>query len=250
MKIIINADDLGLSVPVNDAIFALMDERRITSATVLANAPSVADAAGRLGELPHCSFGAHLNLSEFKPLSGHPALHPILDEHGCFAGNRLREIKIDHTLKEAIFAEWSAQLDRLYALKIPISHIDSHHHMHTVPALLPIVKRLQAKFGIQRVRISMNIYDPTKPRPRLRLATKALWNTALRLWHKTITTERFTSFEIFSKIAMVGHPKYKTIELMVHPGGSDFDAETALLWGSWLQEMKVPAQLISYNDLT
>jgi predicted glycoside hydrolase/deacetylase ChbG (UPF0249 family) len=250
MKIIINADDLGLSVPVNDAIFALMDERRITSATVLANAPGLEDAATRLTERPHCSFGAHLNLSEFKPLSGHADLHPILDEQGSFAGNRLREIKIDSKLREAIFVEWSAQLDRLYALKIPVSHIDSHHHMHTVPELLPVVKRLQEKFRIKRVRISMNIYDPTQPTPRLRLATKVIWNTALRHWHKTVTTERFTSFEIFSKFADSGYPKCATIELMVHPGGPDFDAETALLWGPWLQEMKVPAQLISYNELT
>ncbi|MGH8658890.1 MAG: ChbG/HpnK family deacetylase [Gammaproteobacteria bacterium] len=45
MKIIINADNLGLSEPVNDAIFAMMRAGRVTSATLVANGAAVEDAA-------------------------------------------------------------------------------------------------------------------------------------------------------------------------------------------------------------
>ncbi|MGQ9919950.1 MAG: ChbG/HpnK family deacetylase, partial [Desulfobacca sp.] len=40
MRLIVNADDLGLSPEVNEGIFALMSRRQLTSATILANAPS------------------------------------------------------------------------------------------------------------------------------------------------------------------------------------------------------------------
>src|ERR1700687_3982114 len=113
MKIIINADDLGIHRDVNDAIFALMGERRITSATLLANGAEVEDAARRLDGFPYCSFGAHLNLSEFRPLTTGAGLKPILRADGCFAGNRLREIRSTGALREAVFAEWSAQVERL-----------------------------------------------------------------------------------------------------------------------------------------
>src|SRR6266516_2916301 len=120
MKVIINADDLGVSTEVNEAIFALMAARRITSATLLANGPAVTEAAGRLSEFPRCSFGAHLNLSEFRPLTSHPGLRPILAEDGCFAGNRVREIAISPVVRVGIFQEWSAQVERLQSLGVPL----------------------------------------------------------------------------------------------------------------------------------
>ena len=132
MKIIINADDLGLSPAVNHAIFALMEEGRITSATLMANAPAAEEAAQRLARLPRCSFGVHLVGTELRPLSSHPGLAPLLNEKGEFAGN-LRRISITPAIANGIFAEWCAQIDRALALGVPVSHIDSHHHSHTEP---------------------------------------------------------------------------------------------------------------------
>ena len=48
MKIIINADDLGLSCLVNDEIFSLIANGRITSSTIMANAPATEDALASL----------------------------------------------------------------------------------------------------------------------------------------------------------------------------------------------------------
>ena len=78
MRIIINADDLGISQEVNDAIFGLMAEGKVTSATILANGPAVEEAARRVAEFPECSFGVHLNLTEFKPWTmGPPSGFPM-----------------------------------------------------------------------------------------------------------------------------------------------------------------------------
>lgn len=247
MKIILNADDLGASEAVNDAIFALIAERRITSATLLANGPSVEHATRRLREFPRCSFGAHLNLTQFKPVGDDPELAPLLGEDGCFAGNRVREVALGPKLCRAIFREWTAQLERLGRLGVSLSHFDSHHHVHTVPALFPVVKWLQHSSGIRRVRISMNLYDGTVSR-RLVLA-KAVWNRALRYCPPTATTEIFTAFQVFAHTPKERLRGCDSIELMVHPGNSRFEQETRLLSSEWLDRLPFAARCVSYSEL-
>lgn len=248
-RIIVNADDLGLNAKVNQAIFELISRGRVTSATLLANGAAVEEAARRLREFTQASFGVHLNASELQPLAPTPGLAPILDERGCFAGNRLREIPITRSLRQALFIEWSAQVRRLLDLGVPLSHIDGHHHMHTVPVLFPVLKRVQSEFGLTKVRISMNIYPRTNPPPKDLLMKKALWNTALRYWGITKTTAGFTSLETFCDVATELPNKHETIELMVHPGNPGFASETAILSKPWEEQLPSPVRFVSYLDI-
>src|SRR5271169_4294776 len=96
IQIIVNADDLGMSAEVNEAIFRAMENGVITSATMLSNGSAVVPAARRLRRFPNCSFGVHLNLTEFQPLGAESptALSSILDEQHCFNGNAIREVRI------------------------------------------------------------------------------------------------------------------------------------------------------------
>ena len=114
MKIIVNGDDLGISSAVNDAIFALMEEGRVTSATLMTNAPAAEDASRHLGKLPNCSFGVHLE-TDFRALSSQPGPVPPPNGNGEFAGN-LRRITITPADAGRIFTEWCAQRDRALAL--------------------------------------------------------------------------------------------------------------------------------------
>jgi predicted glycoside hydrolase/deacetylase ChbG (UPF0249 family) len=78
MMIIVNAEDLGLSVDVNEAIFDLMDRGNVTSCSLLANAPSTEEATVKSRRYKDQSFGVHLNITEFRPLTKSAALSPIL----------------------------------------------------------------------------------------------------------------------------------------------------------------------------
>jgi len=130
-----------------------------------------------------------------------------------------------------------------------ISHLDSHHHMHTVPKVFPVLKQVQRRFDIRRVRQTMNIYPTDKSIPRRLLVSKALWNWALRNYFATATTNGFTSLEIFHRTAAWLERKYTVVELMVHPGGEAFTAETVLLTREWWRDLPFPIQMISYNEL-
>jgi predicted glycoside hydrolase/deacetylase ChbG (UPF0249 family) len=84
MKIIINADDLGISRLVNDEIFSLIAKGRISSATIMANAPATEDALARLSQFPQASYGVHMNCTQFAPLTKDEALKPLLADNGEF----------------------------------------------------------------------------------------------------------------------------------------------------------------------
>ena len=79
IQVIINADDLGMSRAVNDATFSLIERGSITSATIMANGPEVEQAIARLTAFPAASYGIHLNLTEFHPISAAKGLAPLLN---------------------------------------------------------------------------------------------------------------------------------------------------------------------------
>lgn len=200
-QIIVNADDLGVSSEVNDAIFGLMATGRVTSSTMLANGPLLAEAAVRGRGFPRCSIGVHLNLTQFEPLTCDSGLDPILNEKGEFNSNRIREIKVGSLLRKAIFKEWVAQIDRLRALGVEPSHIDSHHHVHTIPSLFLVLKRVQKATDIRKVRLSMNLYGSRAKASGFLLLKKRLWNFALRRFYSTATTERMSDLKVFMETA-------------------------------------------------
>jgi predicted glycoside hydrolase/deacetylase ChbG (UPF0249 family) len=251
-KVIINADDLGLSQRVNDAIFGLMDRGRLTSATMMANGPALEDAAARSNSFPRCSFGVHLNLTDLRPITTDPALKPLLNDSGEFA-RRARDVPYNDALLGAVEREWTAQIEKVRSLGIPISHVDSHHHTHTHAPLFKVLKRVQARTGIHRVRTTMNLYHPADPlvgglKQRLR---KQGWHAALRwLSPRTKTTDLFTWFWIYHDL-LPAVPRANTVELMVHPGSDDpiFKREEQLMDTPWESRSKSPIKLISYNDL-
>ncbi len=248
-RIIVNADDLGWSRQVNDGARALMEAGLVTSATIMANGPCWAEAVALAHARSSLSFGVHLNLTGGRPLCPSRMLEPLLDD----AGNFRKLASYGHlpcSVLEGIFRELCAQVERLQQHGISISHLDSHQYIHTQPRFFGILKRLQRRFGIRKVRISKNLYAPGKvfPSPLL-LYGKAVWNFALRNLYRTRTTACFTDFATFLEVARHGELPYATLELMVHPGNEKFAEETALL-SSWRpQDLPFPVRLITYDEL-
>jgi chitin disaccharide deacetylase len=250
LQIIVNADDLGIGTDVNDAVFALMAKGKITSATILANGPALADALLQIPNFPQCSFGVHLNLTQFTAMTAdsNPGLKSILNTDGTFRGN-IREVSISRDLRRAIYVEWSAQIETLRSAGVKLSHIDSHHHVHTIPALFTVLKRIQKRFGIRKVRISMNLYPAGHRAPRSLLLKKALWNLALAYFYRTITTAGFGSSVVLKDLVNSGRPRCKSIELMTHPGNTVSASEVSALNDGWLNNLNFPFQLVSYDKL-
>jgi|ERR1022692_669353 predicted glycoside hydrolase/deacetylase ChbG (UPF0249 family) len=250
MRIIVNADDLGISEPVNEAIFQGMQRGVITSATMLSNGPAIRAAVQNLHMFPECSFGVHLNLTEFGPLfsGSNTDLADILDKNRCFNGNSIREVTIGVGMLRAIFREWCSQIENVIRLGVEPSHLDAHHHVHTIPQLLPVLAALGRRYKINKARISKNMYDDSERPGQLLLAKKRLFNLALRAIGFR-TTHIFTDLRTFIKLCAVRPPGPSSVELMTHPGSLPRDEEANLLESDWRGRLAYKATLVSYKSL-
>lgn len=80
-RLIINCDDFGQSKAMNEAIRHLLEENKVSSATIMTVAPGFEEAASWAARRRQSNVGLHLTLtSEFealrwRSLTGHSSLH-------------------------------------------------------------------------------------------------------------------------------------------------------------------------------
>lgn len=246
IRVIVNADDLGASRSVNNAIFDMIKHGHVTSSTILANGPQVDHALAQLVNFPQASFGIHLNLTEFRPISGPEGLGSLLNSNGEFHG-RLSQVQFRKESYKAVSRELTAQIEYLRGKGVSISHFDSHHHVHTLPSLFPVIKYLQAKSNIRRARISWNVYDEARRPSPVLFTKKRLYNSALRNFVRTATVRGFSDLPAFIENAKSGRLSHGTYEIMVHPGTSN--EEDALLTSAWKSHLSCSIQMINYLQL-
>jgi len=243
LRIILHADDLGISRQVNDQIFWLMDEGKITSASILANGPAFSDAVRRSHYFPNCSFGLHLNITEFEALHPSDGLRPLLSGAGTFQRTASRWHFSNH-LKQAVLAEWTAQFQRLRQAGVEISHIDSHHHMHTRLPLLSCLQQFCTEHAIGRVRIR-HTFNDRNGAPRWRI-DNLLFNRLLR--RQFTCAKEFGPFGGFASAQPHFSPG-ATVELMLHPGHPSYDHEVRALNQLMDHDFRQKHQCITYREL-
>lgn len=287
MKVIINADDLGASIGVNEAIEKAIDESCISSSTIMANAPSFYDAVRIAKKYPKISFGVHLNVDEFAPLTNHDVFrkYQILDETGSFRKEVLHQFTtIADELIEAIYTEWKAQLESVFAAGIVPSHIDSHEHTHCIVGLQDALIRLLKEYNIKNIRrkpytsipemiinrgVTSSSNTPTSNRelqvnsiPKNRHSffyrrLKQLKDGSIqRQWIRKMQKEGFETTAFFDSYQMFcnAYPKLlkysniKTVELMTHPGHPGYSIETDLVMQKKLNDV-CQYDLINYRDI-
>ena len=276
LKIIVNADDLGISHEVNNCIERAIEERVITSTSLIVNAPFSDEGFNIARSHPEISVGIHLNLIEFSPLTNLELFKKrgIVDDSGCFIEGAIFATPITAELKKAIFEEWDAQLCEFESKGLTPSHIDSHQHTHTIPSLRSILATLMDKHGVSRVRrkyvpsflITMRekINGPsefldkskavTLPSKRLipRLYSRIKYRIVARRWnsffsHHFSLTRQFYAYRIFNDNYRFTR-KRGVIELMCHPGHNGYQKETTELFCEEIKRHK-NIKLLSYYDI-
>ena len=118
------------------------------------------------------------------------------------------------------------------------------------------LKKLQKKFGIRKVRGTMNWYHHDKRQPPFGLLLrKKAWRFVLCSYFSSKTTDYFTKADWFLKSLEDGGKDIGIVELMCHPGhpyypGQDYSIdEKKLLCSEWVNKSPFRIELISYNQL-
>jgi len=154
-RIVVNADDFGLCEGVNKAVLAAHTDGVLTSATIMVNMPAAEEAVEIAKRLPGLGVGVHLNLTEGRPISKADDVRPLLNadgQFGCSAGKLAFFSLVLPNFRSAVRTELAAQIQWVIDRGLKPTHLDSHKHFHSFPAIYPMVCRLAGKFGISAIR--------------------------------------------------------------------------------------------------
>ena len=125
MRLIINADDLGISKAVTLGIIEAYKAGGITSTAMMCNMPNVESGAELLKDYPELGVGIHFVLSAGFPLAD--GVNSLVDEIGRF--HNKYEIE-DFATIEDIRKECRCQMDKFLSFGIKPTHINTHHIVH------------------------------------------------------------------------------------------------------------------------
>lgn len=254
--IIINADDFGRHAEINRAVEEGLVHGCLRSATVMPGGAAFAGAIDIARRHEELGLGVHFML-----VDGHPILPPeeipsLVGSEGDFLPDHTallkRYLKGGVNLEE-VRRELAAQLQKIEATGIPISHVDSHQHMHTLPGIIDIVLDLAARAGIRAVR------TPRTPLfagafgglgqlvGRLGLSTLARLAACKAHRRGLLTPDNFAGIVAGEAVSegellhLIAHLPQGTTEVMMHPGMKndvlqedsgwqhDFEAELAAI---------------------
>ena len=231
--IIINADDFGRHAEINRAVEEGLVHGCLRSATVMPGGAAFAGAIDIARRHEELGLGVHFTL-----VDGHPILPPeeipsLVGSEGDFLPDHTallkRYLKGGVNLEE-VRRELAAQLQKIEATGIPISHVDSHQHMHTLPGIIDIVLDLAARAGIRAVR------TPRTPLfagafgglgqlvGRLGLSTLARLANCKAHRRGLLTPDHFAGIVAGEAVSegellhLIAHLPQGTTEVMMHPG--------------------------------
>jgi len=281
----VNADDFGFTSGVNRAIVEAHTRGVVTSSTLMANGPAFAEAALLAKANPRLSVGCHVVLIDGEPVLDAQQLTSLTTQGHFRDGLKTFAARAiaGRMNAEEITIEAAAQIRKIQAAGISVSHVDTHKHTHLFPKILRPVLRAAAECGVRAVR---NPFGPRMPlrssqllrRPNLwtRYAEVRVLSRFAGKFREAVDLEGFATPDGTLGIEVTGtldetlfHAIAQSIpegtwEFVCHPGYNDGDlqaAKTRLRESreTELRALTLPAaremlerqgiQLISYHEL-
>jgi predicted glycoside hydrolase/deacetylase ChbG (UPF0249 family) len=160
-RLIINADDFGLTPGINRSILELHSAGVLTSATLMATGPAFEDAVAITKAHPTLGVGCHVVLTDGIPASPPETISTLLGPDGrTFRPSLLDFVQAllrGRIREEEIEREAEAQIRKLQRAGITVTHVDTHKHSHLFPAVARPLLRVLQRAGISAIR---NPFEP------------------------------------------------------------------------------------------
>ena len=246
-RLIVNADDFGLTSGVNRAIVEGNRSGIVTSATLMANAKASDAAINMAKAQPSLRTGCHVVLIDGVPLTTNL---PSLTENPRRFRTSLKQFAMAAVRKqiaaEEIQREVEAQIRSIQLRGIKLTHVDSHKHTHMFPHILRPLLRAAKACGVSAIR---NPFEPLRSWPAgMVLGAPGLWLRSAGVmafqmfaaeFRRALKAEGIVSTDGTVGIAVTGLLDQNrllrilealpdgTWELVCHPGYSDADLQAA-----------------------
>ncbi len=230
-RLIVNADDFGSSMAVNAGVARACRGGVVTSTSLMAGGAAFDDAVARLDELPQLGVGVHLTLAVGQAVLPPDAAPTLVSPEGALprtpAAFARRFLSGGISLAD-VRAELAAQMEKVLAAGVRVTHLDGHQHLHNFPGVAAVVVELAGRFGVPAARLCRcRLWPPGRRwlarQLALRLCAEAFGRLARRAglklpdglegqeWGGALTAERV--------VAMVEGLGPGTWELLCHPAG-------------------------------
>lgn len=276
VRLIIHADDFGLTEEVNTGIIEAHQKGILTSTSIMATGTAFEHAITKCRTVPTLDIGIHLTLVGEKSVLSRDRVKSLVDRDGKFcdhAGQFVSKYYRGQISFDDVRNELDAQMRRVVSYGVNVSHIDSHQHLHMLPRIFDIVVELAQKYNIKAIRFPCEKFRFTMLRELSllpRIIQLLILNTFCHLAGTTgvLRTDSFGGF-LFSGnlnkhnlLKIINNlPKQGTYEIMCHPGIQGV-SESYNHWGyHWQDELcalldnevadilKNSVSLVSYHDI-
>jgi hopanoid biosynthesis associated protein HpnK len=253
-RLLVVADDLGLTPGVNAGIATAFREGILTSASLLTNTRHFGDTVSLARSLAGLKVGIHLTLVGGPPVLQAAQVPSLAGSDGLFRRSWRRFLPAwwaGRIRQDEVQAEWRAQISRAVQAGIRPTHLDSHQHLHVLPELWRITLQLAAEFHIPRVRLPREVADDAPATP---LARRLVRRALARLCPAPPNDGPVRCCEHFFGISETGRLDEAALravlrripdgwsELIAHPGIPDAELRHDYPWGyRWQEEARALA---------
>lgn len=247
-KLIINADDLGLTPGCTAGIARAMTAGVVTDTTLLVNTEHAPAAVATLRALGIDRAGLHLNLTYGSPVLTAATVPSLVGDDGRFRRRAAVALAVADPAEAE--RELRAQVAQFAATGLTLTHLDSHHHIHGYPELLDIVMTLAHELNTPLRQTSPAVKD-------------RLTSAGIATPDHFSTTFYGDGVSLGALAVIIGGYDAGVLEIMCHPAQSDQltyavssynaarEKEFAVLTASATRELiwANDIELVSYADL-
>lgn len=156
-RLILNADDFGLSPGVNRAVETAWREGLLTQASMMTGAAAFDEAVDIAHRNKGLQIGLHLTLVQGTPVLPPEQIPGLVADNGNFPDNPMAvgiRLFFDRGLRQQLKAEIEAQILKLRTTGLPFSHIDGHLNIQMHPTVFELLCELMPVHGITSFRIT------------------------------------------------------------------------------------------------
>jgi predicted glycoside hydrolase/deacetylase ChbG (UPF0249 family) len=241
-RLVVTADDAGLAPGMTAGAVEAAERGIVTAIAVTAVGDDVGGALAALRARPQVDAAAHLVLVGEAPLSPPGEIPSLVGTDGRLlagAGAFVRRYARGGVALPEVELELRRQLQRLLAGGLVVRQLNSHQHLHALPAIGALLGRLAVEHGIPFVRVPADPDLPLLPAPRA-LALRALAALARRMRRRLPAGAGLPARTVGlhdaghltpARLRRIARRLNDTAELVCHPGRGDAELARRYRWG-------------------
>ncbi|MBB2205723.1 hopanoid biosynthesis-associated protein HpnK [Gluconacetobacter takamatsuzukensis] len=181
-RVIISADDFGMSEEANEAIEIAHRDGLLSTASLMVAGPAAEDAIARARRLPGLHVGLHLVVIEGPAVLPPSEIPLLVNAEGQFPSNQL-DLGVRYFFRPDVRRQLAAEIEAQFAAfartGLRLDHANAHKHMHLHPTVGRYLIESGLRHGLQAVRVPL---EPPEPLIAAGTYNDSMGSAALRRW--------------------------------------------------------------------